>query len=141
MVRSDLGCSGVGFTLEPESGFRDVILLSGVYGLGETIVQGTVVPDEFYIFKPTLLQGKQAIIRKKLGDKASMLVYSGEAGAGDSTITQLTLGIDRDSALVAELGINSISFNADALLKGIANIRLAEEQLNRTDNQPLPVLI
>jgi len=90
MVRSDFGSSGVGFTLEPESGFRDVILLSGVYGLGETIVQGTVVPDEFYIFKPTLLQGKQAIIQKKLGDKASMLVYSSDSNGGGNTVSLAT---------------------------------------------------
>ncbi len=64
MVRSDTGCSGVGFTLEPESGFENIILLSGVWGLGENIVQGTVNPDEFYVFKPTLKQGKNAIIKK-----------------------------------------------------------------------------
>ncbi|TWF45711.1 phosphoenolpyruvate synthase [Chitinophaga polysaccharea] len=75
MVRSDLACSGVGFTLEPESGFRDVVLLTGIWGLGENIVQGTVVPDEFYVFKPTLQQGKQAIIQRKKGSKAQMLVY------------------------------------------------------------------
>jgi len=78
MVRSDKACSGVGFTLEPESGFRDVIHLSGVWVLGENIVQGTVTPDEFYIFKPTLTQGKQAIIQKKLGDKAKTMVYSAD---------------------------------------------------------------
>lgn len=64
MVRSDKACSGVGFTLEPESGFRDLVHLSGVWGLGENIVQGTVTPDEFFIFKPTLVQGKKAIIQK-----------------------------------------------------------------------------
>ena len=62
MVRSDKACSGVGFTLEPESGFRDIIHLSGVWGLGENIVQGTVTPDEFLVFKPTLMLGKNAII-------------------------------------------------------------------------------
>lgn len=66
MVRSDKACAGVGFTLEPESGFRDIIHLSGVWGLGENIVQGTVTPDEFFVFKPTLKQGKSAIIQKKL---------------------------------------------------------------------------
>lgn len=115
MVRSDLGCSGVGFTLEPESGFRDVILLSGVYGLGETIVQGTVVPDEFYIFKPTLLQGKQAIIQKKLGDKASMLVYSGEAGAGDSTINQPTPAKKREQFVLCDREITELAHWAMAI--------------------------
>ncbi len=75
MVRSDKASSGVGFTLEPESGFRDVVHLSGVWGLGENLVQGTVTPDEFLIFKPTLLQGKNAIIQKKIGTKDLTMVY------------------------------------------------------------------
>lgn len=76
MVRSDKASSGVGFTLDPESGFRDVIHLAGVWGLGENIVQGTVTPDEFYVFKPTLQQKKMAIIQKKLGSKLKMMIYS-----------------------------------------------------------------
>lgn len=76
MVRSDKACSGVGFTLEPESGFRNVIHLAGVWGLGENIVQGTVTPDEFIIFKPTLLAGKNAILQKKLGEKAKTMIYN-----------------------------------------------------------------
>ncbi len=75
MVRSDKASSGVGFTLEPESGFRNIIHLSGVWGLGENIVQGTVTPDEFFIFKPTLLQGKNAIVRKKIGEKSMTMIY------------------------------------------------------------------
>lgn len=76
MVRSDKGCSGVGFTIEPESGFENVIMLSGVWGLGENIVQGTVNPDEFYVFKPSLANKKYPIIQKKLGDKKLTMVYS-----------------------------------------------------------------
>lgn len=76
MVRSDIGCSGVGFTLEPESGFENIILLSGVWGLGENIVQGTVIPDEFYVFKPTLKIGKNSIIQKKLGSKEKTMIYA-----------------------------------------------------------------
>ncbi len=75
MVRSDKASSGVAFTLEPESGFRDIIHISGVWGLGENIVQGTVTPDEFYVFKPTLLQGKNALIQKKLGEKEKTMIY------------------------------------------------------------------
>src|SRR5690348_4586977 len=75
MVRSDKACSGVGFTLDPDSGFCDVINLEGVWGLGENIVQGTVTPDEFYVFKPTLLRGKNAIIQKNLGTKAKTMIY------------------------------------------------------------------
>ena len=78
MVRSDKASSGVGFTLEPESGFRDIVHISGVWGLGENIVQGTVTPDEFMVFKPTLLQGKNAIIQKILGDKTQTMVYSND---------------------------------------------------------------
>ncbi|MGE5107286.1 MAG: phosphoenolpyruvate synthase, partial [Sphingobacteriales bacterium] len=78
MVRSDKASSGVGFTLEPESGFRDIIHLSGVWGLGENIVQGTVTPDEFFVFKQTLIQGKKAIIQKKLGEKAKTMIYGND---------------------------------------------------------------
>ncbi|MBO9201572.1 MULTISPECIES: phosphoenolpyruvate synthase [Niastella] len=76
MVRSDKACSGVCFTLEPESGFRDIIHISGVWGLGENIVQGTVTPDEFLVFKPMLQRGKRAIVQKTLGEKAKTMIYS-----------------------------------------------------------------
>lgn len=79
MVRSDKGCSGVGFTIEPESGFENIILLSGVWGLGENIVQGTINPDEFYVFKPSLSKKKNPIVQKKLGDKKLTMVYADEA--------------------------------------------------------------
>jgi pyruvate, water dikinase len=76
MVRSDKACSGVCFTLEPESGFRDIVHISGVWGLGENIVQGTVIPDEYFVFKPSLTRGKFPIIQKKLGDKDQTMIYS-----------------------------------------------------------------
>ncbi|MCF8342454.1 MAG: phosphoenolpyruvate synthase [Chitinophagaceae bacterium] len=79
MVRSDKGCSGVAFTLEPESGFTELVHLSGVWGLGENIVQGTVTPDEFFVFKPTLRLGKNAIIQKKLGGKTETMIYGKDA--------------------------------------------------------------
>jgi len=82
MVHADKACSGIGFTLEPESGFRDIVHLSGVWGLGENIVQGAVTPDEFFVFKPMLSQGKKAVIRRKLGKKEKMLVYRNDAEAG-----------------------------------------------------------
>ncbi|MFD1094865.1 phosphoenolpyruvate synthase [Salegentibacter chungangensis] len=80
MVRADQGCSGIGFTLEPESGFTNIIHLSGVWGLGENIVQGAVNPDEFYVFKPTLEKGKNAVIQKKLGSKEKTMVYAESHG-------------------------------------------------------------
>ncbi len=85
MVRSDMGCSGVGFTIEPESGFKNIIHISGVWGLGENIVQGIINPDEFYVFKPTLMKGKNAIVQKKLGDKEKTMIYS-ESDGHSSTV-------------------------------------------------------
>lgn len=78
MVRSDLACSGVIFTIDTESGFRDAILITGAYGLGETVVQGIVNPDEFSVFKPTLKQGYRPIIQKKLGAKEIKMIYAEE---------------------------------------------------------------
>lgn len=82
MVRSDLASSGVMFTLDTETGFRDVVFITGAYGLGENIVQGAVNPDEFYVFKPTFRKGFSSIIRRSLGDKKIKMIYgSGEAKA------------------------------------------------------------
>ena len=75
MVRSDLGVSGVAFSLDTESGFRDVVVINGSYGLGEMIVQGAVSPDEFIVFKPALKKGFASIIEKKLGSKDKLMVY------------------------------------------------------------------
>ncbi|WP_242916225.1 phosphoenolpyruvate synthase [Pontibacter liquoris] len=86
MVRSDLASAGVCFSLDPESGFKQVVLITGSWGLGENVVQGTVNPDEFYIFKPTLQQGKQAIISKKLGTKAQTMIYSEAADQEESPV-------------------------------------------------------
>ena len=80
MVRSDIGSSGVLFTLDTESGFRDAVFITASYGLGENVVQGAVNPDEFYVYKPTLRQGKQAILRRTLGSKQIRMVYSDVAG-------------------------------------------------------------
>ncbi|ROR32752.1 phosphoenolpyruvate synthase [Inmirania thermothiophila] len=76
MVRSDLAASGVMFTLDTETGFRDVVFITAAYGLGENVVQGQVNPDEFYVFKPTLASGHRPIIRRHLGEKAQRLVYA-----------------------------------------------------------------
>ena len=80
MVRSGVGASGVLFTLDTESGFRDVVFVTSSFGLGEMVVQGAVNPDEFYIYKPTLKQGKPAILRRSLGSKALRMVYSDVPG-------------------------------------------------------------
>ncbi len=80
MVRSDIGASGVLFTLDTESGFRDVVFVTASYGLGETVVQGAVNPDEFYVYKPTLRAGKQAVVRRQIGTKQIRMVHSDAAG-------------------------------------------------------------
>ncbi len=86
MVRSDLATSGVIFSIDTESGFKDAILITGSYGLGETVVQGSVNPDEFFVFKPTLKTGHRPIIQKKLGTKEIKMVYATGVG-GDATET------------------------------------------------------
>jgi pyruvate,water dikinase len=86
MVRSDLGSSGVAFSLDTESGFKDVVLINGSYGLGEMVVQGAVSPDEFLVFKPTLAEGYSSIIEKKLGNKDRKMVYGVEPGKPTSII-------------------------------------------------------
>lgn len=85
MVRSDIASSGVMFTLDTETGFEQVVLITSVYGLGETIVQGTTNPDEFYVSKPCLQAGRPAILRRKLGTKQTALRYAADAGPGSST--------------------------------------------------------
>ena len=84
MVRSETGTAGVMFTLDTESGFRDVVFITGAYGLGETVVQGAVNPDEFYVHKQTLEAGRPAILRRNLGSKAIKMIYGAEASAGKS---------------------------------------------------------
>ena len=84
MVRSETGTAGVMFTLDTESGFRDVVFITGAYGLGETVVQGAVNPDEFYVHKQTLEAGRPAILRRNLGSKAIKMIYGAEATAGKS---------------------------------------------------------
>lgn len=86
MVRSDVGSSGVAFSLDTESGFKDVVLINGSYGLGEMVVQGAVSPDEFLVFKPTLAEGFSSIIEKKLGNKDRKMVYGVEPGKPTLTI-------------------------------------------------------
>ncbi|KFN46317.1 hypothetical protein P873_02060 [Arenimonas composti TR7-09 = DSM 18010] len=80
MVRSDIGASGVLFTLDTESGFRDVVFVTASYGLGEMVVQGAVNPDEFYVYKPTLAKHRPAVLRRNLGSKQIRMVYSDVPG-------------------------------------------------------------
>jgi len=85
MVRSDISASGVMFTLDTESGFRDVVMITSAYGLGENVVQGAVNPDEFLVFKPTLETGHRPIIRRHLGEKAIKMIYTKDPVTGEAT--------------------------------------------------------
>lgn len=87
MVRSDIGTSGVMFTLDTESGFRDAVFITASYGLGETVVQGAVNPDEFYVYKPGLERGDYPILRKNLGSKSIKMIYSDDPQPGKSVLT------------------------------------------------------
>jgi pyruvate,water dikinase len=87
MVRSDLASSGVMFTLDTESGFRDVVFITSSYGLGETVVQGAVNPDEYYVFKPTLAQGNHAVVRRSLGSKLIKMEFADTASGSKSVRT------------------------------------------------------
>lgn len=92
MVRSDLAASGVIFTLDTESGFRDVVLINASWGLGENVVQGAVNPDEFFVFKPTLKEGYRPVIGKKLGEKKIKMIY----GTGTSKVLTRNVEVSRE---------------------------------------------
>jgi pyruvate, water dikinase len=109
MVRSDSGASGVMFTIDTESGFEDVVFITAAWGLGETVVQGAVNPDEFYVHKPLLAQGRPAIVRRNLGSKLLKMVFTDSRAAGRSTTTISTSEGERHrfsltDAEVLELG-------------------------------------
>ena len=97
MVRSDVGSAGVMFTLDTETGFRDAVFLTSSYGLGETVVQGAVNPDEFYVYKPALAAGKRPILRKNLGSKAIKMIYSENPRPGETVETVDVDDADRRS--------------------------------------------
>ncbi len=104
MVRSDLSASGVMFTLDTESGFRDVVLLSAAYGLGENIVQGAVDPDEFYVFKPTFAKGHRAVLRRTLGSKKIKMIYA-EGGTRETTRNIPTPRPDRERFCITDADV------------------------------------
>ena len=89
MVRSDIGSSGVMFTLDTESGFDDVVFITSAYGLGETVVQGSVNPDEFYVHKSTLASGKPAILSRNLGSKSIKMIYADDNAKSPVTTTEV----------------------------------------------------
>jgi pyruvate,water dikinase len=101
MVRSDLGASGVMFTLDTDSGFRDVVFITSSYGLGETVVQGAVNPDEFYLYKPSVRASRPAVLRRNLGGKAIKMVY-GDPGSGERVRTIDVPAADRQRFSLAD---------------------------------------
>ncbi len=112
MVRSDLAASGVMFTLDTESGFRDVVFITSSWGLGEMVVQGAVNPDEFYVHKPMLEAGKPAILRRRLGSKLQKMVFAEQASAGKSVRTQAVAEADRDRFSLADADVLELARSA-----------------------------
>ncbi len=112
MVRSDKGASGVMFTIDTETGFRDVVLINGIYGLGENIVQGRVDPDEFYVHKPTYRDGKRAVLRHTLGGKALTLVF---ATGKDTTRNTKTAKAARERFCIADEDVLQLAGHAIAI--------------------------
>src|SRR5450631_1093917 len=114
MVRSDLGSAGVMFTLDTDSGFRDVVFITSAYGLGETVVQGAVNPDEFYVYKPALRAGRRAVLRKNLGGKAVKMIY-GDPGSKERVRTVDVAPADRNRFSIDEADIASLAKQALAI--------------------------
>jgi len=110
MVRSDVGASGVLFTLDTESGFRDAVFVTGSYGLGEMVVQGAVNPDEFYVYKPTLREGRPAILRRQVGAKQLRMVYSDQPG--ERVRTEETPAADRARFCINDADVHELAKQA-----------------------------
>ncbi len=112
MVRSDLASAGVMFTLDTESGFRDVVFITAAYGLGETVVQGAVNPDEFYVHKPLFAAGFPAIVRRELGNKAIRMVWRDGANVVEDTPRELAQGYALTDADVLDLARQAMTIEA-----------------------------
>ena len=128
MVRADRGASGVMFTLDTESGFRDVVLITGSWGLGENIVQGAVEPDEFVVFKPTFLAGRRAVLRHSLGSKQIKMIYA-DSEAHEPTRNVPTPPEDRQRFCIGD---------EEALVLADYAIKI-EHHYSRQAGQPMPM--
>ncbi len=117
MVRSDKGAAGVMFTLDTESGFRDAIFVTSSYGLGETVVQGAVNPDEFYVHKPMLREGRPAVIRRNLGSKLIKMIFSTDKVAGKSTHTVDVAEAERNQFSIRDEEVLELARFADIIEK------------------------
>ncbi len=125
MVRSDLAAAGVGFSLDTESGFKDLIMINGSYGLGEAVVQGAINPDEFHVFKTTLKKGYKPIIKKMLGNKTKKLVYGAE-----KKIEWVTVPEDK---------INQFCLSDEEILELSNNIMIIEDYYSTINGQWTPM--
>ncbi len=112
MVRSETGAAGVMFTLDTESGFRDVVFITASYGLGEMVVQGAVNPDEFYVHKKTLLKKRRSVLRRNLGSKMHKMIYGSEASAGKSVQTVDVPHEDRHRFCINQEQVESLARQA-----------------------------
>jgi pyruvate,water dikinase len=128
MVRSDLGSAGVMFTLDTETGFRDVVMITAAYGLGENVVRGTVNPDEIYVFKPTLAQGFRPILQRRLGSKEMKLVYDARGG------TQKTRNVP-----VPESDRRRFALRDDEILELARWAVAIEQHYSRRAGHPVPM--
>ena len=117
MVRSETGAAGVMFTLDTESGFRDAIFITSSYGLGETVVQGSVNPDEFYVHKQTLLADRPAILRRTLGSKMIKMVYGSEGTTGKSVETVDVDASDRNKFSITDEQVQELARQAITIEK------------------------
>ena len=152
MIRSDLASSGVMFTLDTESGFKDVIFITSTYGLGEAIVQGTVNPDEFYVYKSALNNNKHAILRRNLGSKTSKMIFTNKTNLDTSTNTidvelqeqnKFSLS-DEEVITVAQMGLQiekhygkamDIEWAKDGISGEIYIVQARPETVKSRDNQ------
>ncbi len=126
MLRSDRAASGVTFTLDTESGFRDVVFVTGVYGLGENIVQGTVDPDEFYVHKPTFSAGHRAVLSRSLGRKQLRMIYA-DRGGGTKNVP--VSEAERERFCIADVEVLKLAGDA---------IRI-EDHYSKTAGHPMPM--
>jgi pyruvate,water dikinase len=133
MVRSDIGASGVMFTLDTESGFRDAVFITASYGLGEMVVQGAVNPDEFYVHKPTLAAGRPAVLRRNVGGKAIKMIY---AEGGDAPVETVQVDTEeRQRFCITDEQIEDLAHQAMAIEKHYQRPMDIEWALDGLDGQ------
>lgn len=130
MVRADLACSGVMFTLDTETGFPDVVVINAAYGLGENVVKGVVNPDEYRVFKTTLAQGKRPILKRRLGDKALKMIYAAES---------LHEGATTRNVPVPEDERNRFALADDEILELARYAVAIERHYSRVAGRPMPM--